>query len=83
MEARADQEHLQARLMVEIMASQETMEKHAQANEELHRTNEELWRSFRQHGRRPARERSLDLLARDDLSRSLSKSWTSRCHHIT
>jgi len=52
--------------MAEIVASRVTMEEHAQANEELRRTNEELQRSLRQEDWRPARERSPDLSSRDD-----------------
>jgi len=56
-EAMADQERLheetqlnQTRLMAEIVASRRAMEEHAQANEELHRTNEELQRDMHCHG---------------------------------
>ena len=61
--ARAEQELLQDRLMVEIEASQIPMEEHAQTNEELCKTNEELWNSLH---RRSTRERSPSLSTRDD-----------------
>jgi len=52
-EDRADQERLRDCLITEIEASRITMEEHAQANEELCKTNEELRRSLHRLGRCP------------------------------
>jgi len=52
--------------MAEIDASQITMEEHAQANEELRKTNKELRRNLHRQGRRPTQESSPDLSSRDD-----------------
>ena len=59
-----------------------SLDEHTQANEELRKTNEELWRNLQRQGLRPTQERSPYLSSRDDSSRSLSKLWKSPCRSI-
>jgi len=58
--------------MAEIEAFRITIEEHAQANDELRKSNEELRRSLHRQGQCPARERSPDLSLMDD-SKSFSQ----------
>jgi len=52
--------------MAEIKASWIAMEQHAQTNEELRKTNEELHKILHQRDRRSTREQSMSLSARDN-----------------
>ena len=52
--------------MEEIEVSRRTMEENARANEELRKTNKELWRNMHRHERRNVRTRSPNMSSRDD-----------------